>query len=67
MTSEFKCTFWTSYSDWTIHPVKHKRCEESTDTMNRGFIVTQKYSTVERHMEISEHWNPKNFLPSGWK
>ena len=35
--------------------------------MNRGFIVTQKYSTVERHMEISEHWNPKNFLPSGWK
>ena len=35
--------------------------------MNRGFIVTQKYSTVERHMGISEHWNPENFLLSGWK
>lgn len=35
--------------------------------MNRGFIVTQKYSTAERHMGISEHWNPENFLLSGWK
>lgn len=42
MISDFKCTFWISYSDWTIHPVKNKWCEESRDIMNRGFIVTQK-------------------------